>query len=70
MEITVNTIKIKLENAVKLVDLPELIGVHFVEEEKGNVFLSDNNKMLYEIPEDALAEDGHKYVVFHLSAGG
>ena len=70
MEITVNTVKIKLENAVKLVDLPELIGVHFGEEEKGNVFLSDNNKMLYKIPEDAVAEDGHDYVVFHMSAGG
>ena len=33
-------------------------------EEKGNVFLPGNNKMIYDIP-----EDGHKYVIFHLSAG-
>ena len=70
MVITVNTKKIKLDKAVKLVQLPELIGVHFVEEDKENVFLSDNNKMIYKIPEDAMTEDGHKYVVFHLSAGG
>ena len=70
MEITVNTKKIKLEKAVKLADLPELLGIHYEEEERGNVFLSDNDKMLYEIPEDAVTEDGHKYVVFQLSYGG
>ena len=70
MEITVNTKRMKLEKAVKLSDLPELLGIHYEEEERKNVFLSDNGRMLYEIPKEAVTEDGHKYVVFQLSYGG
>ena len=70
MEITVNKQKIKLDKAVRLMELPYLIGNQYVEEEKKNYFLSDNDKMIHEIPEDAMTEDGHKYIVYQLAFGG
>ena len=70
MEITVNKQKIKLDTAVKLTELPRLIGVQYTEQEKNDFFLSDNNKMIHEIPDDAMTEDGHKYIVFQIGFGG
>ena len=70
MEITVNRQKIKLDKAAKLAELPDLLGVQYGKEEKGNFFLSDNNRMIYEIPEDAMTEDGHNYTVFQIAFGG
>ena len=70
MEITVNRQKFKLDEAIKLSELPSLIGVLYPEEDKRSFSLSDNDVLLGEIPDDDMTEDGHEYIVFQITAGG
>ena len=69
MEITVNHKRIMLDKAVRLVDLPDVIGFKLFEDGDG-FFISDNDKLLYSIPEDSVTEDGHTYLVFATCHGG
>jgi len=70
MEIIVNRQKFTLDKAIKLSELPGLIGVLYSEEDKSSFSLSDNDKLLGEIPDDSMTEDGHEYIVFQITAGG
>jgi len=70
MQITVNKQQFKLQEAIKLSELPALIGVLYTEEDKSSFSLSDNDILLGEIPDDAMTQDGHEYIVFQITAGG
>jgi hypothetical protein len=70
MEITVNRQKFKLDKAIKLSELPGLIGVLYPDEDKRSFSLSDNNTLLSGIPDDDMTQDGHEYIVFQITAGG
>jgi len=70
MEIIVNKQRFTLEEALKLSELPGLIGVLYTEADKSSFSLSDNDRLLGEIPDEGLTEDGHEYIVFQITAGG
>ena len=70
MQIIVNKQKFVLDAPVKLSELPGLLGVLYTEEDKRSFSLSDNGRLLSEIPDEGMAEDGHTYIVFQITAGG
>ena len=70
MEITVNNQIYKLEEAIRLANLPDLLDIQYTEDEKDQFFIADNNVMIHDIPEDAITEDGHEYILFQLTPGG